>query len=115
MEQLTDTEATQILLENSEDAYGFPPYPDIKHLLYQTRERDLRPLEQCVVAKAVAGLPAVLLRSSNAGLVAENAELHGPVCRFRQCPRPAQADARSRGAICGLAGVLAEPVESTGD
>jgi hypothetical protein len=62
--QLSDTEATEILLENCEDAYGFPPYPEIKHLLYQTSERDLRPLEQGVVTRALSGLPAMLLRSS---------------------------------------------------
>jgi dolichol-phosphate mannosyltransferase len=63
-ELLTDEKATQILVENSDDAYGFPPYHDIKHLLFQTADTDLRPLEQATIANAVAGLPAVLLRSS---------------------------------------------------
>ena len=64
VQTLSDTDAIEILLENCEDAYGFPPYPEIKHLLYQTSERDLRPLERNVVATALSGLPAVLLRSS---------------------------------------------------
>jgi len=63
-ERLTDEAATRILLENCEDAYGFPPYAEIKHLLYQTSERDLRPIERATVTSALAGLPAVLLRSS---------------------------------------------------
>lgn len=61
---LSDVEAAQILVENSDDAYGFPPYHDIKHLLYQVADTDLRPLEQATIATAVAGLPAVHLRSS---------------------------------------------------
>ena len=61
---LSDAEAAQILVENSDDAYGFPPYHEIKHLLYQVADTDLRPLEQATIAKAVAGLPAVHLRSS---------------------------------------------------
>jgi hypothetical protein len=63
-EQLSESQAVEILLENCDDAYGFPPYADIKHVLHRTGEHDLRPVEQSVVTGAFAGLPAVLLRSS---------------------------------------------------
>jgi hypothetical protein len=115
-QQLTDIEATQILVENSDDAYGFPPYHDIKHLLYQTGDTDLRPFEQGTIAKAVAGLPAMLLRSSTRDWWREMPVYMGistipagaPVV---QAPQPEPIDAYGE-----LAGVLsAEPAPLSAD
>ena len=61
---MTPAEATGVLLENCDDAYGFPPYPAIKHFLYGTPGGDLRPAERSTVAAALSTLPAVTLRSS---------------------------------------------------
>lgn len=61
---LDDRAALETLLSNSDDAYGFPPYPTIRHYLHGLDEQDLRPVEQQIVAQALSGVPARLLRSS---------------------------------------------------
>ena len=62
--ELNGDEAVDILLSNCEDAYGFPPYHDIESFLNRPNGSDLRPIERDIVASALAGRPAVLLRSS---------------------------------------------------
>lgn len=61
---LSDMEASETLLANCDDAYGFPPYADIKEVLFTNEHGDLRPSEREIVERALAGNPAVLLRSS---------------------------------------------------
>lgn len=61
--QLGTAEAVEILMSNSEDSYGFPPYDTIKSFLYRGTGRDLRPIERGMVLAALQGLPATLLRS----------------------------------------------------
>ena len=61
---LDDRAALETLLSNSDDAYGFPPYPAIRHYLHGLDEQDLRPVEQQIVTQALSGVPARLLRSS---------------------------------------------------
>ncbi len=61
---LDDRQALDTLLSNSDDAYGFPPYPAIRHYLYRLDGHDLRPIEEQIVAQALSGVPARLLRSS---------------------------------------------------
>ena len=56
-------EALDILMRNCEDAYGFPPYRAIEGFLYGAPERDLRVTERQIVASALKGLPATLIRS----------------------------------------------------
>ena len=58
LRELDTDEAFEILSENTEDAYGFPPYPRIGHALSNgemKREQDIR-------RTLVEGLEAVLLR-----------------------------------------------------
>lgn len=62
--RLSDQEALDTLMANSEDSYGFPPYESIKDFLYGSERGDLRPLERATVASALMGKPATLLRSS---------------------------------------------------
>jgi len=62
--RLSDQEALDILMANSEDSYGFPPYDSIKDFLYSSERGDLRPVEQATVASALKGKSATLLRSS---------------------------------------------------
>jgi dolichol-phosphate mannosyltransferase len=59
-------EALEILMRNCEDAYGFPPYRAIEGFLYGAPERDLRVAERQIVAQALNGLPATLIRSQGA-------------------------------------------------
>jgi hypothetical protein len=58
-------QALEILLSNCEDAYGFPPYNDIKEFLYLPNGVDLRPIEQGIIRSALNDLPATLIRSSH--------------------------------------------------
>jgi len=60
---LNNQEAVDMLLANCEDAYGFPPYADIKEHLYHTIDRDLREEERRIVASAMQRCPAVVMRS----------------------------------------------------
>ena len=62
--RLSDQEALDIVMANSEDSYGFPPYESIKDFLYSSERGDLRPLERATVASALIGKSATLLRSS---------------------------------------------------
>ncbi len=57
-------EALDILLQNCEDAYGFPPYEKIKEFLYMSDGVDLREQEHAIIRKALGGLPATAIRSS---------------------------------------------------
>lgn len=62
---LSNQEAVDMLLANCEDAYGFPPYADIKEHLYLTGDRDLREEERRIVASAMQRCPAVVMRSES--------------------------------------------------
>ncbi len=59
-------EALDILMQNCDDAYGFPPYRAIEGFLYGAPERDLRVNERQIVASALDCLPSTLIRSSGA-------------------------------------------------
>jgi dolichol-phosphate mannosyltransferase len=60
---LDEREALATLLTNCEDAYGFPPYSAIEGFLRHPNGTDLRDVEREIVAQALGGLPATLLRS----------------------------------------------------
>ncbi|MEA2527892.1 MAG: hypothetical protein QOF01_586 [Thermomicrobiales bacterium] len=61
--ELDQDSALEILMSNCEDAFGFPPYSTIREFLYLTGRGDLRPVECDIVASALQGRRAVLLRS----------------------------------------------------
>ncbi len=61
---LDDDEALTILLENCEDAYGFPPYSDIESFLHSGNGTDLRSVERETIARALSGIDATLLTST---------------------------------------------------
>jgi hypothetical protein len=50
---LDQEEALQILLANSDDAYGFPPYPAIRHYLTRIGGQDLAAAERAIVEAAL--------------------------------------------------------------
>ena len=58
-------EAIDILFKNCEDAYGFPPYDDVKEFLYCNEGYDLREKEHEIIRKAFGSLPTTLIKSEN--------------------------------------------------
>jgi dolichol-phosphate mannosyltransferase len=63
---LAAAEALDTLMENCDDAYGFPPYPLVAQFLYTRRGVDLREAERGAAESALASAPpATLLRSTS--------------------------------------------------
>ncbi|HKP20428.1 MAG TPA: glycosyltransferase family 2 protein [Thermoleophilaceae bacterium] len=62
---LDERDALATLLANCEDAYGFPPYSEIEGFLRSRNGMDLADAERAIVAHALSGLPATLLRSDS--------------------------------------------------
>lgn len=60
---LDSQEATDILLKNCDDAYGFPPYHSIKDFLIKRDGQNLQEIEKQLITDAFSKLPATLLRS----------------------------------------------------
>ena len=61
---IPNSEAMQVLLQNCEDAYGFPPYEAIKEFLYCVYGYDLHEKETEIIQQALGNLPATVIRSS---------------------------------------------------
>ena len=62
---LDEHEALETLMSNCEDAYGFPPYSAIEGSLRRRNGGDLRDVERAIVASALSGVPAAVLRSES--------------------------------------------------
>jgi glycosyltransferase involved in cell wall biosynthesis len=62
---IPNSEAMEVLLANCEDAYGFPPYDDVKEFLYCYDDLDLHEVEQSIIRKAMDKLPARVIRSNS--------------------------------------------------
>jgi dolichol-phosphate mannosyltransferase len=60
---LSHEAALDVLMRNSDDSFGFPPYADIKDYLCTATGRDLRPIERATVETALSGVTATLMRS----------------------------------------------------
>jgi dolichol-phosphate mannosyltransferase len=60
---LDEGAALETLMRNCEDAYGFPPYPAIEGSLRRGNGTDLKEVERAIVASALSGLPAAVMRS----------------------------------------------------
>jgi putative flippase GtrA len=60
---IEDEEALDVLLANCDDAFGFPPYSSIEGFLRSGGCRDLKDVERTIVAGALAGRPASVVRS----------------------------------------------------
>ena len=67
---LDPDEAIEILMENCEDAFGFPPYSEIEEFLQGLNGHDLKRAERDVVESAFASVPATLIAQQHDGLVA---------------------------------------------
>ena len=55
------------LILNAEDAYGFPPYPQLASQLSAWKGEDLHAKEREIINKALQNVPAAHLRSPNYG------------------------------------------------
>ncbi len=64
-ETLEPEEALTTLLANCEDAYGFPPYSEIEHVLHSSNGSDWRAVEREIIARALAPTTATVLRSES--------------------------------------------------
>ncbi len=62
---IENREAMDVLLQNCEDAYGFPPYDALKEFLYLRGDADLREQEHAIIRQALGELPATVIRSSS--------------------------------------------------
>jgi len=62
---MKNNDAMEILLQNCEDAYGFPPYEDIREFLYNDNGVDLREKEHAIIRQALGEMPATAIRSTN--------------------------------------------------
>ena len=82
-EVLSDTDAIEILMRNSDDAYGFPPYTVIKKRLTQFYGSGLETTERSIVTAALTGMDANLVRSSTMNWSQRIPELAGIVSEDR--------------------------------
>jgi len=64
IESIENREAMEVLLQNCEDAYGFPPYEALKEFLYTRDGVDLREKEHAIIRQALGELPATVIRSN---------------------------------------------------
>jgi hypothetical protein len=62
-QSLGSGEALEILLENCDDAYGFPPYETLERMLFGLSSDDLRSRERELIEAALGSLPSCLMRS----------------------------------------------------
>jgi putative flippase GtrA len=62
---LDEGEALETLMSNCEDAYGFPPYAAIEGSLRRRNGSDLGDVERAIVASALSGVPATVVRSES--------------------------------------------------
>jgi putative flippase GtrA len=62
--QMDTDEALEILRENCEDAFGFPPYSKIEEFLQGMNGHDLKVAERDIVTRAFGTVPATLIASS---------------------------------------------------
>jgi dolichol-phosphate mannosyltransferase len=64
-EDLETNDALSILLENCDDAYGFPPYEHLERFLHSRNGSDLRAKERHIITSALGGQMSMLLESAS--------------------------------------------------
>jgi glycosyltransferase involved in cell wall biosynthesis len=65
VQHLGESEALTMLVDNCEDAFGFPPYPTIARFLHGESSADLHSTERQIIRSALTEVPATLIRSSS--------------------------------------------------
>jgi glycosyltransferase involved in cell wall biosynthesis len=63
--EIPKNDRATILLENADDAYGFPPYPVLADQLSRWQGKDMHETEQELVEEMIKWLPATHLRSDH--------------------------------------------------
>lgn len=86
---LEQAEAMDILLENCADAYGFPPYDTLEHLMLSASDDDLRLREREIIRAGLAGVRTRLLHSTTMGWAED---IHAAIAA--PTPRGATGNAR---------------------
>ena len=61
--RLYPEEAVETLIRNTDDAYGFPPYPYLEDFLHSGDGLDLRAAERAIISGALNGVSAIRMRS----------------------------------------------------
>jgi glycosyltransferase involved in cell wall biosynthesis len=107
---LGGAEALTILLENCEDAYGFPPYSDIEAFLHSGNGTDLRTVERETIGGALAGVDATLLTSTTRDWWQQLPGLIDP--RLRGTPQ-ALEDTSINAPLLASVQALSRPAEET--
>jgi dolichol-phosphate mannosyltransferase len=87
---LAPEDALATLLANCEDAYGFPPYRDIEHVLHSPNGCDWRAVEREIISRALASTAATVLRSETMDWFERLPDVLAPA-------QPGQADAVEAG------------------
>jgi hypothetical protein len=85
---LSTSEAVDILLENCEDAYGFPPYDVLERLLLAGSDDDLRLREREIIRAGLEHVPAQLLSSAQLGWAND---IHAQIVQLRDLRGPARS------------------------
>ncbi len=89
--EIDEQEKLRILLNNAEDAYGFPPYPILAHELSSWMGEDQHQAEKEIVQAALTNLPAIHLRRSNYDWYQRMPALIGNVAWVSDAPIPVPA------------------------
>lgn len=66
-EELGAEAAAKVLVSNTDDAYGFPPYNEIERFMLEGSSIDLRARERTIMTSALEGIPTVRLSSATMG------------------------------------------------
>jgi dolichol-phosphate mannosyltransferase len=98
---LDESEALETLMRNCEDAYGFPPYSEIEGSLRRRKGTDLKDVERGIVASALSGVPAAVMRSETMDWWRR---LPGVVSRWTQSAPPQGATAPAPSVLAGRNG-----------
>ena len=61
---MSQDDALETLLANTDDAYGFPPYTTLEEFMLASSGEDLRAIERHIIGAAIAGSPARMLVST---------------------------------------------------
>jgi hypothetical protein len=106
-EEVLDSQTSlDILMSNCDDAYGFPPYPQIRDAISAPGGEDLHPVERSIVAAALGDLPVRLIRSATMDWSNRIPRLITPYEPARVIDRPSAASGSVGAApAMGVAGV----------
>jgi hypothetical protein len=110
VEGLAHDAALEILLANTDDAYGFPPYHKLEEFLLAASGEDLRALERGIIAGALEGHDAYVISSASMGWANEIPRLIDDGRRNGQV-----INIEERMAVVRSGDLAADPIEAGSD